>query len=37
MPIRVAINGFGRFGRFGCIDRNVLRALYESGRNFYEV
>ncbi len=34
MPIRVAINGFGRFG---CIDRNVLRALYESGRNFYEV
>ena len=27
MPIRVAINGFGRIGR------NVLRALYESGRN----
>ena len=27
MPIRVAINGFGRIGR------NILRALYESGRN----
>jgi len=27
MAIRVAINGFGRIGR------NVLRALYESGRN----
>jgi glyceraldehyde 3-phosphate dehydrogenase len=26
MPVRVAINGFGRIGR------NVLRALYESGR-----
>jgi glyceraldehyde 3-phosphate dehydrogenase len=26
MPIRVAINGFGRIGR------NILRALYESGR-----
>ena len=27
MPIKVAINGFGRIGR------NVLRAVYESGRN----
>ena len=27
MPIRLAINGFGRIGR------NILRALYESGRN----
>ena len=27
MPIRVAINGYGRIGR------NVLRALYESGRS----
>ena len=27
MPIKVAINGYGRIGR------NVLRALYESGRN----
>jgi glyceraldehyde 3-phosphate dehydrogenase len=27
MPIRVAINGYGRIGR------NILRALYESGRN----
>ena len=27
MTIRIAINGFGRIGR------NVLRALYESGRN----
>ena len=26
MTIRIAINGFGRIGR------NVLRALYESGR-----
>jgi len=26
MPIRIAINGFGRIGR------NILRALYESGR-----
>ena len=26
MPIKVAINGYGRIGR------NVLRALYESGR-----
>ncbi|MFK9676946.1 glyceraldehyde 3-phosphate dehydrogenase NAD-binding domain-containing protein, partial [Escherichia coli] len=26
MTIRVAINGFGRIGR------NVLRALYESGK-----
>ena len=26
MPVRVAINGFGRIGR------NILRALYESGR-----
>src|SRR6185436_19004017 len=26
MPIRVAINGYGRIGR------NILRALYESGR-----
>lgn len=26
MPIKVAINGFGRIGR------SVLRALYESGR-----
>src|SRR5262245_48579421 len=27
MSIRVAINGYGRIGR------NILRALYESGRN----
>lgn len=27
MPIRVAINGYGRIGR------NILRALYESGKN----
>ena len=27
MPVKVAINGYGRIGR------NVLRALYESGRN----
>jgi len=27
MPIKVAINGFGRIGR------NILRAVYESGRN----
>lgn len=27
MAIRVAINGYGRIGR------NILRALYESGRN----
>lgn len=26
MPVKVAINGYGRIGR------NVLRALYESGR-----
>ncbi|HRQ65324.1 MAG TPA: glyceraldehyde 3-phosphate dehydrogenase N-terminal domain-containing protein, partial [Xanthomonadaceae bacterium] len=26
MPIKVAINGYGRIGR------NVMRALYESGR-----
>ncbi len=26
MPIKVAINGFGRIGR------NILRAIYESGR-----
>ncbi|PZP62081.1 MAG: erythrose-4-phosphate dehydrogenase, partial [Azospira oryzae] len=26
MPIRVAINGYGRIGR------NILRALYESNR-----
>src|ERR1043166_1107990 len=26
MPVRVAINGYGRIGR------NILRALYESGR-----
>lgn len=28
MSIRVAINGFGRIGR------NVLRALYESTKNY---
>ena len=27
MAIRVAINGYGRIGR------NIMRALYESGRN----
>ena len=27
MAIKVAINGYGRIGR------NILRALYESGRN----
>ena len=27
MSVKVAINGYGRIGR------NVLRALYESGRN----
>jgi glyceraldehyde 3-phosphate dehydrogenase len=27
MPVKVAINGYGRIGR------NILRALYESGRN----
>lgn len=27
MPIKIAINGYGRIGR------NILRALYESGRN----
>ncbi|MDX1514051.1 MAG: glyceraldehyde 3-phosphate dehydrogenase NAD-binding domain-containing protein, partial [Gammaproteobacteria bacterium] len=27
MTINVAINGFGRIGR------NILRAIYESGRN----
>ena len=27
MPVKIAINGYGRIGR------NVLRALYESGRN----
>ena len=26
MPIRIAINGYGRIGR------NILRALFESGR-----
>jgi len=26
MPIKVAINGYGRIGR------NIVRALYESGR-----
>ncbi len=31
MPTRLAINGFGRIGR------NVLRALYESGRDDLEV
>ncbi|MBI1273450.1 MAG: type I glyceraldehyde-3-phosphate dehydrogenase [Alphaproteobacteria bacterium] len=31
MPVRVAINGFGRIGRM------VLRALYESGRKDIEV
>ena len=27
MAVKIAINGYGRIGR------NVLRALYESGRN----
>ena len=31
MTVRVAINGFGRIGR------NVLRAIYESGRTDVEV
>src|SRR5262249_61707102 len=31
MPIRVGINGFGRIGR------NILRAIYESGRKDTEV
>lgn len=31
MPVRVAINGFGRIGR------NILRALYETGRTDIEV
>ena len=31
MPIRVAINGFGRIGR------NILRAIVESGRKDIEV
>ena len=31
MAVRVAINGFGRIGR------NVLRAIYESGRTDIEV
>ena len=31
MPIRVGINGFGRIGR------NILRAIYESGRKDIEV
>lgn len=31
MTVRVAINGFGRIGR------NVLRAIYESGRGDIEV
>ena len=31
MTVRVAINGFGRIGR------NILRAIYESGRNDIEV
>ncbi len=29
MTVRIAINGFGRIGR------NVVRALYESGRRNY--
>ena len=31
MPVKVAINGFGRIGR------NILRAIYESGRDDVEV
>src|ERR1700712_3671662 len=31
MAVRVAINGFGRIGR------NILRAIYEAGRNEIEV
>ncbi|MEP4192179.1 MAG: glyceraldehyde 3-phosphate dehydrogenase NAD-binding domain-containing protein, partial [Sneathiella sp.] len=31
MTVRVAINGFGRIGR------NVLRAIYESGRTDIDV
>jgi glyceraldehyde 3-phosphate dehydrogenase len=31
MGVKVAINGFGRIGR------NVLRAIYESGRTDIEV
>src|ERR1051326_9126107 len=31
MPVRVAINGFGRIGR------NILRAIHESGRKDIEV
>ena len=31
MPVRLAINGFGRIGR------NVLRAIHESGRDDVEV
>ncbi len=31
MPIRVAVNGFGRIGRL------VVRALYESGRKDIDV
>ena len=31
MTVRVAINGFGRIGR------NILRAIYESGRKDIEV
>lgn len=31
MTIKVAINGFGRIGRL------VLRAIYETGRNDFEV
>src|SRR5580700_6253237 len=31
MAVRVAINGFGRIGR------NILRAIYESGRTDIEV
>ena len=29
MPVKIAINGYGRIGRIG---RNVLRALYENNR-----
>ncbi len=31
MPVRVAINGFGRIGR------NILRAAVEAGRKDFEV
>ena len=31
MPVRVAINGFGRIGR------NIVRAIYESGRKDIDV